>query len=267
MGKLDGKVAIITGGAMGMGYGCAKVMAKHGAKLAIIDYSDKVFETAESLVKEGYQVLAFKIDVRDADAVKEAYNKVAEIYGKIDILANVAGVADCRPFTECDDELLNRIMGVNFKGCWNSCQAAIPHMLKNKYGKIIIFSSVTGNLVCDPGMTAYGSSKGAVLSLTKTLASEYASRNITVNAILPGGVYTPMLRKLCDELCPDDPQSVVAMIATNVPMKRLGTIEEAGEVAAFLASEESSYITGTSILFDGGSSLPESPCTGWETAE
>jgi len=267
MGKLDGKVAIITGGAMGMGYGCAKVMAKHGAKLALVDYSDKVFETAEGLIKEGYQVIAFKIDIREAAALKEAYKKVADTYGKIDILANVAGVADCSSFTEFDDEIRDRIMDINFKGCWNSCQSAIPYMLKNKYGKIIIFSSVTGNIVCDPGMTAYGSSKGAVLGLTKTLASEYASRNITVNAILPGGVDTPMIRKLCDEMCPEDPQCVIDAIASNVPMKRLGTIEEAGEVASFLASDESSYITGTTILFDGGSCLPESPCSGWEPVE
>jgi len=264
MGKLDGKVAIITGGAMGMGYGCAKIMAKYGAKLALVDYSDKVFETAKGLEDAGYQVMAFKIDVREAAALKEAYQEVAEKFGKIDILTNVAGVADCRPFTECDDQLLDRIMGVNFKGCWNSCQAAIPYMLKNKYGKIVNFSSVTGNLVCDPGMTVYGSSKGAVSGLTRTLASEYASRNINVNAILPGGVDTPMLRKLCDDLCPEDPQSVLDAIAQNVPMKRLGKIEDAGEVAAFLASDESSYITGTSILFDGGSCLPESPCAGWE---
>lgn len=267
MGKLDGKVAIITGGAMGMGYGCAKVMAKYGAKVVLVDYSDQVFETAAALEKEGYQVMAFKTDIRDAATLKENYKKVAEQYGKIDILANVAGVADCKGFLDFDDETRDRIMDINFKGCWNSCQAAIPYMLANKYGKIIIFSSVTGNLVCDPGMTAYGASKGAVLALTKALAAEFASSNITVNAILPGGVDTPMFRKLCDDICPENPLSVLETVSQNVPLKRLGTIEEAGEVAAFLASDESKYITGTSILFDGGSCLPESPCATWETAE
>lgn len=263
MGKLDGKVAIITGGARGMGYGCAKVMAKYGAKVALFDYSDNVFETAVSLEKEGYQAIAFKVDVRDMASVKEAVKKTAGHYGKIDILANVAGIAIAKNFLEFDDESRDAVIGVNFFGCWNCCQAIIPYMLENKYGKIVIFSSVTGNTVCDPGMTAYGSSKGAVLGLTKTLASEFASRNISVNAILPGFVDTPMMRNLCAEMCPENPQSVVDAIAANIPTHELGTIEEAGEIASFLVSDESKYITGTSIIFDGGSGLPETPCSCW----
>jgi len=263
MGKLEGKVAIITGGAMGMGYGCVKAMTKYGAKVALFDYSDTVFEVAKGLEKEGYQAIAFKVDVRDMASIKEAVKKTVEHYGKIDILANVAGIAIAKPFLEFDNESRDAVIGVNFFGCWNCCQAVIPYMIENKYGKVVIFSSVTGNTVCDPGMTAYGSSKGAVLALTKTLAAEFAAQNISVNAILPGFVDTPMARNMFAEMCPENPQSIADAVAATIPTHEMGTPEEAGEIAAFLASEESKYITGTSILFDGGSGLPETPCESW----
>jgi len=267
MGKLEGKVAIVTGGAMGMGYGSAKVMAKYGAKITLIDYSETVFQAAENLVKEGFEVSAFKIDVRDAKALKDAYKKVFEKYGKIDIVVNAAGIGVMKYFADADDEFRDLTLDINFKGIWNSCKAAIPYMIEAKYGKIVNFGSVTGVMVVDPGMTAYASTKGAILGFTKAMASEYAALNITVNAILPGMIDTPMADKGFREACPEDPQSVKDAIAANIPMKRFGTIEEAGEVAAFLASDESSYVTGTSIVFDGGSTLPETLGSGWVPGE
>jgi len=264
MGKLDGKVAIVTGGAMGMGSGCAKVMAKYGAKLALIDYNEKVFETAANLEKQGCQVMAFHIDVRDKAAINDAFKKVVEKYGKIDVLVNAAGIFVVENFLDFTDEARDAVINTNFQGMWNTCKAAIPYMLENKYGKIVNFSSVTGNKVTDPGMTAYGTSKGAVLAFTKTLAAEFASRNIWVNSIMPGFADTPMVDNFCKQFYPDnDPEEIKDSIATNVPMKRLGRIEEAGEVVAFLASDESSYVTGTYILFDGGSGLPETTCSEW----
>jgi len=257
MGKLDNKVAIITGGAMGMGYGCAKVMAEHGAKLALVDYSDMVFKTAEDLTKSGYQVLAFNADVRETATLKEVCKKVAEDYGKIDILINAAGIGIIKDFVETEDELRDRIIDINFKGTWNACKAAIPYMIAAKYGKIVNFCSVSGILVCDPGMTAYAASKGAILGFTKALALENALNSITVNAILPGTVDTPMVDKVAREMCPENPQSVKDLMADAMPMKRFGKIEEAGQIAAFLASDESSYVSGTSIVFDGCSTLPE----------
>jgi len=267
MGKLDGKVAIVTGGAMGMGYGSAKVMAKYGAKVALIDFSETVFQTADNLVKDGYEAIAFKVDVRDAKGLKEAYKKVYEQYGKIDVLVNAAGIGVMKYFDDADDEFRDMTMDINFKGIWNSCKAAIPYMVAANYGKIVNYGSVTGILVVDPGMTAYASTKGAILGFTKALASEFASSNILVNAILPGMIYTPMAQKSFLECCPEDPDSVKNAIAASIPLKRLGTLEEAGEVAAFLASDESSYITGTSIVFDGGNSLPETHGTGWAPGE
>jgi len=263
MGKLDRRVAIITGGAMGMGFGSAKIIAGHGAKVALIDLSETVFLAAETLCKNGYEAVAFRVDVRDAKGLQEAYKKVAEHYGRIDILVNAAGIGVLKYFSDATDDFRDTTMDINFKGTWNSCKAVIPYMLKQKYGKIVNFGSVTGCLVVDPGMTSYAATKGAILAFTKALAVEFAPSNITVNAILPGMIDTPMLDKSCNEACPEDPQSVKDSIAANVPMKRLGTIEEAGEVAAFLASDESSYVTGTSIVFDGGNTLPETPGSGW----
>jgi len=267
MARVDGQVAIVTGGAMGMGNGCARVLAKNGAKIAIMDYSDTVEAAAEALRKEGHDVLAYQVDVRDAAKLQECYADVAGKYGKIDILVNAAGIGDQRMFLKVDDDYLEKYLAVNFKGTWNSCKAAIPHMLNNGYGKIVNFASVTGVMVVDPGMTVYAATKGAIMAFTKALAVEMASQNITVNAILPGVVDTPMMRNTCIDSCPEDPDSIFNAIAAQVPMGRMGTIEEAGRVALFLASEDSSYVTGVGIVFDGGNTLPESPGTGWEPAE
>ncbi|RLA52511.1 MAG: short-chain dehydrogenase [Gammaproteobacteria bacterium] len=263
MGKLDGKVAVITGGAMGMGFGSARVMADQGAKIALFDFSETVYKTAESLNDEGYEVLAFKLDVRIAQNLKDGCKSVAEHFGKIDILVNAAGIGVQKYFLDASDEFRDLNLDINYKGTWNACKAVIPYMLEGKYGKIVNFCSVTGCLVVDPGMTAYAATKGAILAFTKALAVEFAPNNITVNAILPGMIDTPMTDKSCREACPEDPQSIKDSIAEHVPMKRLGTIEEAGKVTAFLASDDSSYITGTSIVFDGGNTLPETPGSGW----
>ena len=267
MGKLDGKVAIITGGAMGMGNGAAKVMARYGAKIVIADIAETVFAAAKSLQEAGYEAIAYQVDVRDAAGLKQAYQNVADHFGKIDILVNAAGIGVLKPFVEASDEFRDLTLDINFKGIWNSCQAAVPYMIASKYGKIVNFGSVTGLLAVDPGMTAYAATKGAIMAFTKALAQDLAPYNITVNAILPGMVDTPMMEKSCREACPDNPQSVKDAIAAGIPMKRLGTVDEAGEVVAFLASDESSYVTGTHIVFDGGSTLPETPTTaGWAPA-
>ena len=135
-------------------------------------------------------------------------------------------------------------------------------MIKNEYGKIINLSSVTGVQVADPGESAYAATKGAILGLTKALAVEYASKNINVNAILPGYVKTPMVKNMAELTNPENPEEVINGIAQNIPMGRLGKINEIGELAAFLASEESSYITGEGIVISGGSTLPETMTMG-----
>lgn len=267
MGKVEGKVAIVTGGAMGMGFGSAKALAEEGAVVNNVDIDDKGTEAAESLKAIGAEAAFYKADVRDFGRLEEIYADVASKYGHIDILVNAAGLGMQKRFLDCDREFLETYMNVNFYGIWNSCKNVIPHMLKNGYGKIVNYSSVTGVMVADPGMTHYAATKGAIMAFTKALASEFAGDNITVNAILPGMIYTPMAEKSFLETCPEDPDSIVRAVSASIPMGRMGTIEEAGKVALFLASDDSSYITGIGLVFDGGNSLPETPGTGWEPAD
>ena len=262
MEKLEGKVAIVTGGAMGNGLGIVKVFLKYGAKVAILDYSDKLDETVNKLKEEGKEVLAYKADIRDFEGVKNAVDDIALKYGKIDILVNNAGVCRLEKFMDMDDKLRDFHFDINIKGTWNITQAVVPHMVKNNYGRIVNLSSVTGPLVADTGEVAYATTKAALLGFTKSLAIELVKNNITVNAIMPGYIMTPMVEGIAKDSDATNPQSVVDGIASGIPLGRLGTIEELGELAAFLASDESTYITGQGIVIDGGSTLPETKSVG-----
>lgn len=263
MGRLDQKIAIITGGAMGMGFGSALEMAQEGAKVVLIDYSDAVHASAESLRQKGYEALAYQVDIRNLQGLKTVYQEIFDKYKKIDILVNSAGIGTVKLFDEVTEDYIDNYLAVNFKGTWNSCKAVIPFMMQAKYGKIVNFGSVTGLLAVDPGMTSYAATKGAIMAFTKALAVEVAHLNITVNAILPGMTDTPMAQASFREACPEDPKTIEEAVAASIPMKRLGTTREAGRVAVFLASDDSSYVTGTHIVCDGGSTLPETPGTGW----
>ena len=254
--KLKNKVAIITGGAMGNGLGIVKVFLKEGAKVAILDYSEKLDETLKTIDDK---VLAYKVDIRDVKSVNSAIKDIYEKLGNIDILVNNAGVCKLKPFMEMEDTLRDFHFDINIKGTWNVTKATLPYMNK---GSIINLSSVTGPLVADSGEVAYATTKAALIGFTKGLAAELAQKNIRVNAIMPGYIMTPMVENMSKETNPNDPQSVVDGIAKGIPMKRLGTIEELGNLAAFLASDESSYITAQGIIIDGGSTLPETMTMG-----
>ncbi len=160
------------------------------------------------------------------------------------------------------DEIRDLHINVNIKGVWNTCQAAIPYLLKNGGGNIVIASSVTGDIVADAGEAAYAMSKAALVGLTKCLAVEYANRNIRVNCTQLGYARTPMVEKMALESNPSDPESAINDIAKGVPIKRLAKPVEVGELFAFLGSDESSYITGAQIVIDGGSTLPETVSIG-----
>lgn len=258
--KLENKVAIVTGGAMGNGLGIVKVFLKYGAKISIFDYSEKLFETVENLKKEGYEVDGYKVDIRDNEKIKEAVDKVIEKHGHIDILVNNAGVAKLTPFLETTDEIRDFHFDINIKGAWNMSKAVLPHM--GQGGAIVNMSSVTGTMVADTGEVAYATTKAALLGFTKGLAAEVVEKGIRVNAILPGYIMTPMVEGIAKDSDSNNPDSVVEGIAKGIPMKRLGTIEELGELAAFLAGNEASYLTGQSYVIDGGSTLPETMSVG-----
>ena len=258
--KLENKVAIVTGGAMGNGLGIVEVFLKYGAKVAIFDYSEKLVETISNLTEQGKEVKGFFADIRDRKAVKECVEKVIEEYGKIDILVNNAGVAKLTPFLETTDEIRDFHFDINIKGAWNMAQEVLPYMKEG--ASIVNLSSVTGTMVADTGEVAYATTKAALLGFTKGLAAEVVSKKIRVNAILPGYIMTPMVEGIAKDSDSNNPGSVVKGIADGIPMGRLGTIEELGELAAFLASEEASYITGQGFVIDGGSTLPETMSVG-----
>lgn len=264
MKKLEGKVAIITGGAMGNGLGIAKVFLSYGADIAIFDYADSLKNTINDL-REDYpkaKIHGFKVDIRDKEHIIECVKKVYEEYKHIDILVNNAGVARLENFETMSDEVRDFHFDINIKGTWNVTHAVIPYMKKNTSSSIVNLSSVTGPRVADPGEVAYATTKAAIMGFSKSLAVELVDYNIRSNAILPGYILTPMVERIGVDSNPDDPKSVIDGIAAAIPMKRLGKIEELGELAAFLASSESSYITGHEFVIDGGSTLPETTSVG-----
>ncbi len=263
MAKLDGKTALITGAAVGLGAGIAEVYAKYGARLCLVDVDAAVEETAARLRQEyGAEIITAVANVADKAQMKAAAAKTAEQFGRLDIACCNAGVCRLAPFGEMSDEMRDFHIDVNIKGVWNTCQAVIPYMLEQGKGSIVIASSVTGDIVADAGEAAYAMSKAALVGLTKCLAVEYASRNIRVNCTQLGYARTPMVEKMAVESNPADPESAIADIAKAVPMQRLAKPTEVGELFAFLGSDEASYLTGSQVVIDGGSTLPETMSMG-----
>ena len=207
-----------------------------------------------------YAHLGYSVDIRDSGQIKNAIDKIIAKYNKIDILVNNAGVAKLTPFLETPDEIRDFHFDINIKGTWNVSKAVVPYMSSGS--SIVNLSSVTGTMVADTGEVAYATTKAAVLGFTKGLAAEVVDKGIRVNAILPGYIMTPMVEGIAKDSNKDNPNSVVDGIAKGIPMKRLGTIEELGEFAAFLASDEASYLTGQGYVIDGGSTLPETMSVG-----
>lgn len=260
--KLENKIAVVTGGAMGNGKGIVDVFVKYGARVIILDYSDEVVNTLKEYQSNGKDVIGYKVDIRDEKRVQAIIEDVIKRYGRIDVLVNNAGVAKLAPFTEMSDEVRDFHLDINIKGTWNVTKSVVPFMKRGKYGRIVNLSSVTGPMVADSGEVAYATTKAALIGFTKCLAVELVKDGITVNAICPGYIMTPMVEGIAKESNAADPQSVVNGIAAGIPMGRLGTIEELGELAAFLGSDESAYITGTAVVIDGGSTLPETMSVG-----
>ena len=263
MAKLTGKVALITGAAVGLGEGIATAYAKYGAKLCMVDLSPEVEKTAEKLRKEyNAEIVTCVANVADPEQMKAAAAKAAEAFGEVNIACCNAGVCRLAPFEEMTDAVRDFHIDVNIKGVWNTCKAVIPYMLKQGGGSIVIASSVTGDIVADAGEAAYAMTKAALVGLTKCLAVEYANRNIRVNCSQLGYARTPMVEKMALESNPEDPESAINDIARGVPMKRLAKPIKVGELFAFLGSDEASYLTGSQVVIDGGSTLPETMSIG-----
>lgn len=263
MKRLKGKTALITGASKGIGEGIARVYAKEGADLVLCARGVQTEKLCEELRdRYGIDAIFVPTDVADMQACERAAAAAIARFGRVDILVSNAGVCRLGSFLEASEADRDYHLDVNVKGAWNICHAVLPVMKEQKYGRVVIMSSVTGYMVADPGEAGYAMSKAALIGLTKALAREFAQDGITVNAICPGYVDTPMVQGIALQSDADDPQSVKQGIAAATPLGRLADPEEIGDLAAFLGSDESRYITGTQIVIDGGSTLPETISVG-----
>lgn len=262
MGKLKGKVAVVTGASKGIGSGIAKVFAQQGAKVVLAARGEHVLKYAEELRDAGYEAIGVRCDVSDYDNCKALAQAAFDKYGRIDVLDCNAGICVLGDFLTEDDSWRDSHIDVNIKGVWNACKAVVPFIIAAGGGAVVITSSVTGDMVADSGEAAYATTKAALVGLTKALAREFADRNVRVNCICPGYIRTPLVEGMARQSDPDDPERAIQAIASAVPLGRLGTPEECGELCAFLASDEASYLTGTQMVIDGGSTLPETTSMG-----
>lgn len=261
MGKLDGKVAIVTGASKGIGEGIARVFARHGAKVVLAARGEGVLASAEALREEGHEAIGVQCDVSDSEDCARLAQAALDAYGRIDVLDCNAGICVLGDFLTADDSWRDSHIDINIKGVWNACKAVAPFLVETR-GSIVVTSSVTGDLVADPGEVAYATTKAALVGFTKALARELADKGVRVNCICPGYIRTPLVDGMASQSDPDDPERAIAAIASAVPLGRLGTPEECGELCAFLASDEASYLTGTQVVIDGGSTLPETSSMG-----
>ncbi len=255
---LKDRVAIVTGASRGLGEGIAKAFAREGATVALFSRDIQRLQQHEKDIKDlGQKAVAFKVDVADVGQVNQTVEEVLKLFGRVDILVNNAGIAPSMPFVEMPDEVRDSVIDVNLKGVWNCTKAVLPSMIKHKYGKIINVSSVTGPMTSSKGMTVYSASKGAVSGFTRSLALEMAEHGINVNAICPGSFDTPMMRSVAKSRGWDSEDDYIRELGKEIPLGRLGTIEEMADLTVFLASDSSKYITGVEIVIDGGNIIQE----------
>ena len=257
--KLGGKIALVTGAAQGIGAGISRVLAANGATVCLADIQDRVKQTAEDIRKDGKEAHAYMMDVTKAMEVEGVISRIIKDQGQINILVNNAGIYPRRKLVEMDEEFLHRVFEINVFGMFRCSKAVLPGMMKRRYGKIVNMSSVTGPMVGTPagGQTAYGSSKAAVIGFTKTLALETAQYMINVNCILPGYIYSPSAFGIRGSKEGEDAEASMREFGRKIPMCRQGNPEDIGNLVLFLASDESSYLTGSEIVIDGGNILQE----------
>ncbi len=244
--RLQGKVAIVTGGASGIGRATAELFAREGARVVVADYNaDAGRATAEGIESAGGEAVFCQVDVSDAAQVEAMVRTAVERYGGVDILYNGAGILFFGTILDTDQAAWNRMMAINLTGTYLCSRAVLPHMIARGGGAIVNTSSSTGNHDGNSNAAAYVTSKGGVTLLTRCMAIDHARDNVRVNAIAPGPTDTPMLRS---NMTPKE----VADFAQTFPMKRLGRPEELANAVLFLASDEASFVTGAILAVDGG---------------
>lgn len=242
--RLKDKVAIVTGGASGIGKAIVERFAKEGARVVICDINLKLaLKLSDQLKEESVKSLAFEMDVSDSSLVEKVVNDVTEQFKRIDILVNNAGITKDALLVRTTPSDWDRVLAVNLKGAFNFTKSTAKVMMRKRYGRIINISSVVG-IMGNVGQSSYSASKAGLIGLTKSSAKELASRGITVNAVAPGYILTPMTNDL--------PQSAKDDFLSSILLKKAGTPEQVANLVLFLASDEADYITGQVIQIDGG---------------
>ncbi|RXE57210.1 sugar dehydrogenase [Methanoculleus taiwanensis] len=268
MRRLEGKYALVTGGSTGIGRAIAIRFAEEGANVAINYHSsreeaeiteDEVNKACRVIREHGCREMVVKANVADETAVARIFGEVIDAWGRLDILVNNAGIQKTSPTEEVTAADYDKVLGVNLRGAFLCAREAIRHFLSRDGGGIIINNSSVHQIIPKPGYTPYAVSKAGVGNLTRTLALEYAARGIRVNAVGPGAIETPINRAWLD-----DPEKK-ALVKSHIPIGRAGTPEEIAAVFAFLASDDSAYITGQTIYACGGLTLYPDFRTAWSS--
>jgi NAD(P)-dependent dehydrogenase (short-subunit alcohol dehydrogenase family) len=246
MGRLDGKVAVITGAAGGMGREAALLFCSEGAQVCVADVDR---EHGEQTAAEAGDAFFFEVDVTDADSVRAMYDATAERYGGVDVLYNNAGIspADDASILETGPDAWDRVQNVNTRGVYLCCKYGIPHLLDRGGGSVINVASFVALVGAATSQISYTASKGAVLALSRELGVEFARRGVRVNALCPGPVETPLLLRIWGE-----DEAAAQRRLVHIPMGRLAKPREIVNAALFLASDESSYVNGATFVVDGG---------------
>ena len=245
--ELEGKVALVTGAGRagkGIGRSICLALARQGAKIAVADFVTEAAErVAEEVRQLGVEAISLSANVADTQEVEEIVQQVVDKFGRIDILVNNAGITRDQLLLRMSEADWDAVINTNLKGTFNCTKAVAKHMLRARSGKIVNISSVMG-IIGNPGQANYSSSKAGVIGFTKTIAKEFGSRGINVNAVAPGFIETAMTEDLA--------QQVRESISAQIPLVRLGEPEDVANAVVFLCSEASSYITGQVINVDGG---------------
>ena len=248
---LSGRSVLITGASKGIGKGVAKVFAEKGCKVLLVARSETLLrDTVSSIQAAGGTADYFCADVTDADAIQAAVERAVEQFGGLDILCCNAGIFPSARLGQMTGKDWDTVMDVNAKGMFHTVNSALPALKKSDQGRIILTSSITGPITGYPGWSHYGASKAAMLGFMRTAAIELASTGITINAILPGNIVTEGMAAQADDY--------MATMTASIPMKHLGSTDDIAYAALFFASREASFITGQTIVVDGGQVLPES---------
>ena len=250
MQSLDGQVAIVTGAASGIGLGIATVLRAEGAAVVVADLdADRATAAAARLSPDGEHALSIGVDVRDPGDMTRMAEAAVSRWGRVDVLAANAGIYPQILLRDLRPADLDSIMAVNVRGAVLAMQACLPSMLSQDYGRIVLTSSITGAVVGQPGYAHYGATKAALVGLMRSAALEVAGSGVTINAVLPGNIRTPGF----DDLGPEHRRRMLGAI----PLGRVGEPEDVGWAVRFLASREAGYITGQTLIVDGGQVLPE----------